>query len=72
MKELYPKLFACVVDKEARISDMVDVALDGGDRRWNLLFHREFLDLEKARFYAFFAHNSSKIPMGVMIPWFGN
>ena len=54
MKELYPELFACAVDKEARISDMVDIAPDGGDRSWNLLFHREFQDWETARFYAFF------------------
>ena len=42
LKELYPELFACVVDKEARISDMVDIAPDGGDRSWNLLFRCEF------------------------------
>ena len=30
LKELYLELFACVVDKEARISNMVDIALDGG------------------------------------------
>ena len=32
LKELYPELFACAVDKEARIFDMVDIAPNGGDR----------------------------------------
>ena len=52
------------MDKEARISDMVDIAPDGGDRSWNLLFHRVFQDWETTRFYAFIAHISSKIPVG--------
>ena len=74
LKELYPKMFACVVDKEARIFDTVVIAPDGGDRSWNLLFRCEFQDWEMARFYAFFAHISFKIPRGwgLMIPWFGN
>ena len=38
LKELYPEFFACSVDKETRISDMVDIAPDGGDRSWNILF----------------------------------
>ena len=54
LKELYPKMFACVVDKEARIFDTVVIAPDGGDRSWNLLFRREFQDWEMARFYAYF------------------
>ena len=68
MKELYPELFACAVDKEARIFDMVDIALDGGDRSWNLLLHHEFQDWETTIFYDFFVHISSKLPRGVMIP----
>ena len=36
LKDLYPEIFACAVDKEARISDMVDTAPDGGGRSWNL------------------------------------
>ena len=32
LKELYPELFACAVDKEARIFDMVDIAPNVGDR----------------------------------------
>ena len=32
LKDLYLEMFACVVDKEARISDMVDIAFDGGGR----------------------------------------
>ena len=32
LKELYLELFACAVDKEARIFDMVDIAPNGGDR----------------------------------------
>ena len=71
LKELYSELFACVVDKEARISNMVDIALDGGDRSWNLLFRHEFQDWETARFYAFFISHP-KYLWGVMIPWFGN
>nr|POE53156.1 branched-chain-amino-acid aminotransferase-like protein 2 [Quercus suber] len=46
LKDLYPEMFACVVDKEARISDMVDIAPDGGGRSWNLLFRCEFQDWE--------------------------
>ena len=36
LKDLYPEIFACAVDKEASISDMVDTAPDGGGRSWNL------------------------------------
>ena len=64
LKELYPEMFACAVDKEARISDMVVIAPDGGDINWNLLFRCEFQDWEMARLYAFFVHISSKIPKG--------
>ena len=42
LKELYPEMFACAVDKEARISNTVVIAPDGGDGNWNLLFRREF------------------------------
>ena len=64
LKELYPEQFACAMDKEARISYMVDIAPNGGGRSWNLLFCCEFQDWEMARFYAFFVHISSKIPKG--------
>ena len=36
LKDLYLEIFVCAVDKEARISDMVDTAPDGGGRSWNL------------------------------------
>ena len=34
------------MDKETRISDMVDIAPVGGDRSWNILFCHEFQDWE--------------------------
>ena len=68
MKDLYPKMFVVAVDKEARISDIIDFAPDGGGRSWNLLLHREFQDWETTIFYDFFVHISSKLPKGVMRP----
>ncbi|KAK7839014.1 glutathione transferase gst 23 [Quercus suber] len=52
LKELHLELFACSVDKEARISDMVDIAPNGGDRSWNLLSAMSSGLGETARFYA--------------------
>ena len=42
LKDLYLEMFACAMDKEARISYMVDIAPNGGGRSWNLLFCHEF------------------------------
>ena len=64
LKELYPKLFACVVVQEALISDMVIFALDGGGRSWNFLFRRNFNEWEMWRFYSFYEHVSARIPTG--------
>ena len=54
LKDLYPAMFAIVVDKIAMISDMVDFAPDGGGRSWNLRFHHAFQDWETWIFYDFF------------------
>ena len=64
LKDLYPAMFAIVVDKIAMISDMVDYASDGGGRSWNLRFRHAFQDWETGIFYDFFAHISSKLPRG--------
>ena len=64
LKDLYPAMFAIVVDKIAMISDMVDFAPDGGGRSWNLRFRRAFQDWETWIFYDFFAYISSKLPRG--------
>ena len=64
LKDLYPAMFAIVVDKTAMISDMVDFAPDGGGRSWNLRFRRAFQDWETWIFYDFFAYISSKLPRG--------
>ena len=64
MKVLYPALFAIAVNKEAIVSEMVDYALDGGGRSWNLCSRHAFQDWETGNFYEFFAHISSKLPRG--------
>ena len=64
LKDLYPTMFAIAANKEAMIFDMVDFALDGGGKSWNLSFCRAFQDWETGIFYDFFAHISSKLPRG--------
>ena len=64
LKELYPELFACVVDQEALISDMVIFALNGGGRSWNFLFRCNFNKWELWRFYSFYENVSARIPSG--------
>ena len=64
LKELFPELFAYVVVQEALISDMVIFAPDVGGRSWNILFHRNFNELEIQRFYSFYEHVSARIPRG--------
>ena len=64
LKNLYPAMFAIVVDKAAMNSNMVEFASNGGGRSWNLHFRCAFQDWEIGIFDYFFVHISSKLPRG--------
>ena len=49
------------MDKEAQISELVTIALEGGSRSWNIQFHRAFHDWELERVFTFFEHIYSKM-----------
>ena len=49
------------MDKEAQISELVTIALEGGSRSCNIQFHRAFHDWELERVFTFFEHIYSKM-----------
>ena len=68
MKDLYPAMFAIVVDKIAMISDMVDYAPDGGGRSWNLRSVMLFKIRRQGFFMIFLRRSHPSYLEGVMIP----
>ena len=44
LKILYPRLFLCSANKEARISEVLSPSVGHNDRLWSLRFQREFND----------------------------
>ena len=68
LKDLYPAMFAIVVDKIAMISDMVDYAPDGGGRSWNLRSVMLFKIRRQGFFMIFLRISHPSYLEGVMIP----
>ena len=68
LKDLYPAMFAIVVDKIAMISDMVDYEPDGGGRSWNLRSVMLFKIRRQGFFMIFLRISHPSYLEGVMIP----
>ena len=68
LKDLYPAMFAIVVDKIAMIFDMVDYAPDGGGRSWNLRSVMLFKIRRQGFFMIFLRISHPSYLEGVMIP----
>ena len=64
LKDLYPDLFSRAIGKEAWISELISISLDGGSRSWNTQFHRAPDDWEEERLFAFYELIYSKMPRG--------
>ena len=64
LKDLYPDLFACSVSKGAWIFDLVVSHLEGGNRSWNLQFHRAFHERGVERACSLLKHLYSSMTRG--------
>ena len=64
LKDLYPDLFARAISKGAWISDLVVSNLEGGNRSWNLQFHRAFHERGVERACSLLKHLYSNMTRG--------
>jgi hypothetical protein len=65
MKEKFPKLYSCTVDKDVLVSSVLETNLNGDGSSWNVRFLWDFHDWELDSVTSFLDFIYSHLPKGV-------
>lgn len=64
LEDLYPDLLACLVDREASVSQLLEYWLDGEVICWKVRILRDLHDWEAEIVNSFLSHICSQVPWG--------